>query len=132
MRKANINSGFILCFLANLLLNCEWGLIALLLWSISYWFGFSWYPAAAVAVLWVLVSLGITSVLAWSSGADSYPTNQDLPNVNPYSPGKTIYDDEVVQEFLQISKQEQEELNQSLHNTPDKVPFKRKNKYYNE
>ena len=43
MGKAGKGSGFILCFLANLLLNCEWGLIALLLWAISYWFGFSWY-----------------------------------------------------------------------------------------
>ena len=41
MRKANMDSGFFFCFLANLLLNCEWALIALLLWAISYWFGLS-------------------------------------------------------------------------------------------
>ena len=93
MGKAGKGSGFILCFLANLLLNCEWGLIALLLWAISYWFGFSWYPAAAVAVLWVLVAFGITSVLAWSSLADSYPSNQNLPNVNPYSSDENTKED---------------------------------------
>ena len=93
MGKAGKGSGFILCFLANLLLNCEWGLIALLLWAISYWFGFSWYPAAAVAVLWVLVAFGIASVLAWSSLADSYPSNQDLPNVNPYSSDENTKED---------------------------------------
>ena len=93
MGKAGKGSGFILCFLANLLLNCEWGLIALLLWAISYWFGFSWYPAAAVAVLWVLVAFGINSVLAWSSSADSYPSNQDLPNVNPYSSDENTKED---------------------------------------
>ena len=93
MGKAGKGSGFILCFLANLLLNCEWGLIALLLWAISYWFGFSWYPAAALAVLWVLVAFGITSVLAWSSSADSYPSNQDLPNVNPYSSDENTKED---------------------------------------
>ena len=93
MGKAGKGSGFILCFLANLLLNCEWGLIALLLWAISYWFGFSWYPAAAVAELWVLVAFGITSVLAWSSLADSYPSNQDLPNVNPYSSDENTKED---------------------------------------
>ena len=87
MRKANMDSGFFLCFLANLLLSCEWALIALLLWAISYWFGLSWYPAA-LAALWVLVAFSVTSILAWSSGADSFPTNKDLPNVNPYSNGR--------------------------------------------
>ena len=88
MRKANMDSGFFLCFLANLLLNCAWALIALLLWAISYRFGLSWYPAAALAALWVLVAFSVSSILAWSSGADSFPTNKDLPNVNPYSNGR--------------------------------------------
>ena len=109
MRKANTGDGFFLCFLANLLLNCEWGLIALLLWAISYWFGFSWYPAAALAALWVLVAFSITSVLAWSSGAEIDPRNQDLPNVNPYSSGGVSNEEDV-----------------------SRNPFKRNNKYYGE
>ena len=96
MRKANMDSGFFLCFLANLLLNCEWALIALLLWAISYWFGLSWYPAAVLAAFWVLMAFGITSVLAWSSGAEGFPRNQDLPNVNPYSAGRSGFEENPV------------------------------------
>lgn len=96
MRKANTGDGFFLCFLANLLLNCEWGLIALLLWAISYWFGFSWYPAAVLAAFWVLMGFSITSVLAWSSGAEGFPRNQDLPNVNPYSAGRSGFEENPV------------------------------------
>ena len=109
MRKANTGDGFFLCFLANLLLNCEWGLIALLLWAISYWFGFSGYPAAVLSAFWVLMAFGITSVLAWSSGVESYPRNQDLPNVNPYSSGSASNEEDV-----------------------SRTPFKRNNKYYGE
>lgn len=91
MRKPNIDGGFIVCFLLNLFFNCEWGLLALLLWAISYWFGISWYPAAVLAALWVLSTLGITAFLSWSVGSDSSPRNKDLPNVNPYSHGQTIH-----------------------------------------
>lgn len=96
MRKANTGDGFFLCFLANLLLNCEWGLMALLLWAVSYWFGFSWYPAAVLAVFWVLMAFGITSILAWSSGTKGFPRNKDLPNVNPYSAGRSGFEENPV------------------------------------
>lgn len=46
MRRTTINSGFFICFIANLIVNWEWGFIAVLLWGFSYWFNLSWYPAA--------------------------------------------------------------------------------------
>ena len=49
MRRTTINSGFFICFIANLIVNWEWGFIAVLLWGFSYWFNLSWYPAAAMA-----------------------------------------------------------------------------------
>ena len=104
MRKANTGDGFFLCFLANLLLNCEWGLIALLLWAISYLFGFSWYPAAVLAAFWVLMAFSITSVLAWSSGAEGFPRNQDLPNVNPYSAGRSSSGENKVHQRMNENK----------------------------
>ena len=104
MRKANTGDGFFLCFLANLLLNCEWGLIALLLWAISYWFGLSWYPAVVLAAFWVLMAFGITSVLAWSSGAEGFPRNQDLPNVNPYSSGRSSSGENKVHQRMNENK----------------------------
>ena len=45
MRRTTINSGFFICFIANLIVNWEWGVIAVLLWGFSYWFNLSWYPA---------------------------------------------------------------------------------------
>ncbi len=91
MARGNTSGGFLICFFANLLLNCEWGLLALLLWAISYWFDFSWYPAAVLAAAWVAVVFSLTSFMAWSSDAESYPRNQDLPNVNPYSATKDTF-----------------------------------------
>ena len=57
MRRTTINSGFFICFIANLIVNWEWGFIAVLLWGFSYWFNLSWYPAAAMAVLWLLMGV---------------------------------------------------------------------------
>ena len=36
MRRTTINSGFFICFIANLIVNWEWGFIAVLLWGFSY------------------------------------------------------------------------------------------------
>ena len=33
MRRTTINSGFFICFIANLIVNWEWGFIAVLLWG---------------------------------------------------------------------------------------------------
>lgn len=35
MRRTTINSGFFICFIANLIVNWEWGFIAVLLWVLA-------------------------------------------------------------------------------------------------
>lgn len=87
MRRTTINSGFFICFIANLIVNWEWGFIAVLLWGFSYWFNLSWYPAAAMATLWLLMGFTLTWMIIWGSSArDNYRPNQQLKNINPYSP----------------------------------------------
>lgn len=86
MRRTTINSGFFICFIANLIVNWEWGFIAVLLWGFSYWFNLSWYPAAAMAVLWLLMGFSLTWMIIWGSSArDNFRPNQQLKNINPYS-----------------------------------------------
>lgn len=34
MRRTTINLGFFICFIANLIVNWEWGFIAVLLWGL--------------------------------------------------------------------------------------------------
>lgn len=76
-----------ICFIANLIVNWEWGFIAVLLWGFSYWFNLSWYPAAAMAVLWLLMGFTLTWMIIWGSSArDNFRPNQQLKNINPYSP----------------------------------------------
>lgn len=87
MRRTTINSGFFICFIANLIVNWEWGFIAVLLWGFSYWFNLSWYPAAAMAALWLLMGFSLTWMIIWGlSARDNYRPNQQLKNINPYSP----------------------------------------------
>ena len=64
-----------------------WGFIAVLLWGFSYWFNLSWYPAAVMAALWLLMGFSLTWMIIWGSSAcDNYRPNQQLKNINPYSP----------------------------------------------
>ena len=69
MRRTTINSGFFICFIANLIVNWEWGFIAVM------------------AVLWLLMGFSLTWMIIWGSSArDNYRPNQQLKNINPYSP----------------------------------------------
>lgn len=85
MRRANIDSGFFICWILNMVLNWEIGVVALALWTISEWFHLSWYPAAAVAGIWVIGTFLFTAFLCFMSGGGRNKSSNDLPNVNPYS-----------------------------------------------
>lgn len=85
MRRANIDSGFFICWILNMLLNWEFGAVAIALWTASEWFNLSWYPAAAVAGLWVGGTFLFTALLCFMGGGGSTKSSKDLPNVNPYS-----------------------------------------------
>lgn len=86
MRRADINSGFFICWILNMLLNWEFGALAILLWIPYQWFGFSWYPAAAIAGFWVLGAFALTCFFTWASGSNEIEKrSRELKNVNPYS-----------------------------------------------
>lgn len=88
MRHTSMDSGFIVCWLINMILNWEFGAVALVLWTISLWFNVSWYPAAVVAGLWVIITFATTAFFGWLiSERKTYKSNQELENVNPYSVG---------------------------------------------
>lgn len=82
-----MDSGFFLCWLLNMFLNWYWGFMAILLLIPYWWFGWSWYPAAAVFGLWAGGTFLVTAFLAWiSSGSGEYETKVNRrKNINPYS-----------------------------------------------
>lgn len=86
MRHTDIDSGFVVCCLLNMFLNWEVGALALALWIASEWFGLSWYPALVVLAIWIGGAIVITGIFSWAShGENRLKSNDDLPNVNPYS-----------------------------------------------
>lgn len=90
MRRANVDSGFFICWILNMFFNWEIGAVAMVLWTISEWFHVSWYPAAAVAGIWIIGTFLVTALLCFMSGGSCNKSSNDLPNVNPYS--KTLKD----------------------------------------
>ena len=82
-----MDSGFFLCWLLNMALNWHWGFLAVLLLIPYWWFGWSWYPAAAVAGLWAGGTFLVTCFLAWvTSGSAEYERKiNSRENINPYS-----------------------------------------------
>lgn len=90
MRHTNMDSGFIICWLINMILNWEIGAVAFALWCVHLWFNLSWYPAAVVAGLWVFGTFAVTLFFGWViSSRKPYRPNSELKNVNPYSPGNS-------------------------------------------
>ena len=86
MRRANMDSGFLICWALNMFLNWEVGALAFILWVAHIWFDLSWYPAAAALSIWILGALAITSIFAWaSSGGSKLKENSEFKNINPYS-----------------------------------------------
>ncbi len=86
MRRTTMDAGFAACYLVNLLLNWEGGMVAMLLWIASYWFNLSWYPAAAMTVLWLAGVFAFTWLLSWGAAArDNNHPNSSMKNINPYS-----------------------------------------------
>lgn len=86
MRRADLDSGFFICWILNMAFNWEIGAVALALWAVHLWFGLSWYPAAVVAGIWVVGTFFVTGIFAWLSGGHhEYKPNSELKNVNPYS-----------------------------------------------
>lgn len=87
MRHTNMDSGFIICWFINMILNWEIGAVALILWTASLWFNLSWYPAAVVGGIWVLGTFIMTAFFGWLiSERKIYKCNDELKDVNPYSP----------------------------------------------
>lgn len=86
MKHTSENSGYLVCVLLNMILNWEIGAVAFVLWVIAMWFGVSFYPAIAALIAWIALGVIITGIFAWAgSGENSLKTNNELPNVNPYS-----------------------------------------------
>jgi len=87
MRHTNMDSGFFVCWIINMILNWEIGAVALILWIVHLWFGYSWYPAAVVGGIWTIGTFIITAIFGWLiSHRQTYKSNDELPDVNPYSP----------------------------------------------
>ena len=85
MRKPKKQSGFLLCFLMNLVLNLEWSIPAWILLALHFWLEISiWWFAGALAV-WLGLMLGQTVIIKWINRS-SKPTKPQ-ENKNPYSSG---------------------------------------------
>lgn len=83
MRRTSSSHGFFLCFILNLFLNFEWGLLALLLWILHLLLGIPWFLPLMGLAVWLLIAFFATFLINWGRSA-SEPT-PERENRNPYS-----------------------------------------------
>ena len=82
--KGSAGDGFLLCFLVNLLFNFWWGIIAVVLFILSFWLGISIIWSLIGLFVWLGVAFLSTAlvIFAVSTGDEKTPHRE---NLNPYS-----------------------------------------------
>ncbi len=84
MKQADPSRGFLLCFLANLVLHFWWGVASLILLILHFWMDISLLFAWAAFAFWGIQSMILTAIAYWANrcGQERDPVKQ---NKNPYS-----------------------------------------------
>ena len=88
MRKADADNGYLLCFLLNLALNLEWGIISLVLLFCHYFFDFPEFLSLISLGIWLFEALFFTVLVAWGhhcSDGEYERRAREQVNKNPYS-----------------------------------------------
>ena len=83
-KKGNPGDGFLLCFLANMLFNFWWGLIAVILLILHFWLQVPLFLSLIGLFVWLGVAFINSALVIWAVSI----TEEETPhreNLNPYS-----------------------------------------------
>ena len=84
MNKKPFSYAYFLCYIVNLGLNFEWGIVALILWLLHIWLGIPEILYQIVIGIWMSISL-FTAVLMSLAAKSDDEKEPDKKNLNPYS-----------------------------------------------